>query len=99
MASLKKELVEDMKEAMKNKNEQKIRVIRRIRAIIKNKEIKKQKELSDEEVVEIMANKVSDFQESVNKLQDEGQTEAVSEVKQSIEIITQYLPDNVLSEL
>ncbi|MFW6279161.1 MAG: GatB/YqeY domain-containing protein [Bacillota bacterium] len=99
MASLKKELVEDMKEAMKNKNEQKIRVIRRIRAIIKNKEIKKQKELSDEEVVEIMANKVSDFQESVNKFQDEGQTEAVSEVKQSIEIITQYLPDNVLSEL
>ena len=55
--TLKDRLVEDMKVAMKAKEEGKVRlsVIRMVRAAIKNAEIDKKIEFSDDQVIEVLA--------------------------------------------
>ena len=99
MASLKEKLVEDMKLAMKNKNEKKVAVIRMIRAAIKNEEIKKRKELNDEEVIKVMVKEIQQHQESIARYDNFNKTETVVRLKKEIEIIADYLPQTVTNEL
>ncbi len=53
--SLQERLLEDMKSAMKAKEKEKLSVIRMARAAIKDKEINERKDLTDQEVVEVIA--------------------------------------------
>ncbi len=96
MTSLKKELVEDMKLAMKNNKDRKASIIRRLKAAIKSEEIKKRKELSDREVVQVMKNEVLHHQEAIENFDCPQETE---ELKKEIEIIAQYLSPEVIEEL
>lgn len=96
--SLKEELLTDMKEAMKEGDKQKLSVIRMARAAIKNMEIEDRKDLSDEEVIEVLAKEVKQRRESIEEYKKAGQEETVKDLKKEIEILNKYLPEQLSKE-
>lgn len=95
--TLKDRLVEDMKEAMKAKEEGKLRlsVIRMARAAIKNAEIDKRHELSDPEVVEVLAREVKQRRDSILEFEKAGRPDFVQTLNQEIAILMDYLPQQM----
>ena len=92
--SLKDKLTEDMKQAMKDKEAGKLRlsVIRMVRAAIKNVEIDTRTELSEEEVISIIAKEVKMRRDSMEEFKKGQRDDLVEQLEQEIEILLPYLP-------
>lgn len=95
--SLKEKLTEDMKQAMKDREAGKLRlsVIRMVRASIKNVEIDHKKELSEEEVLEVLAKEVKMRRDSLEEFKKANRPDLVATLEQEIDILTQYLPEQL----
>lgn len=98
MSTLKVELLEDMKIAMKQKDKEKVSVIRMARAAIKNVEIDKRKDLTDEEIIEVLAKEVKQRRGSIEEYNKVGKDDIVQKLKEEIEILTKYLPRQLTME-
>jgi uncharacterized protein YqeY len=87
--SIKDQLTVDMKEAMKDRENGKLRlnVIRMVRANIKNVEINNKQELNDDEVLAVLMKEVKMRQDSVEEFQKAGREELVAQAKEEIEIL------------
>lgn len=98
--SLKDRLNEDMKQAMKDKEAGKFRlsVIRMVRANIKNVEIDKKKELSEEEVLDVLAKEVKMRRDSIDEFKKGNRPDLVANLEQEIDILMQYLPQQLSEE-
>jgi len=95
MPDLKERLVEDMKKAMREKSKKELSVIRMARAAIKNKEINNQKELNNQEVIEVLSGQVKKIRESIEDFIKGDRTDAVEEAKNEIKILQRYLPEQM----
>ena len=95
--SLKDRLVEDMKVAMKAKEEGKVRlsVIRMARAAIKNAEIDKMQEFNDAQVVEVLAREVKIRRDAMAEFAKAGRPEMVKNLEEEIAILMEYLPQQL----
>jgi uncharacterized protein YqeY len=95
--SLKEKLTEDMKQAMKAREAGKLRlsVIRMVRASIKNAEINNKKELSENEVVEVVAKELKMRRDSLEEFKKANRPDLVATLEQEIDILTQYLPEQL----
>lgn len=95
--SLKERLTEDMKQAMKDKETGKLRlsVIRMVRANIKNVEIDRKTELSDEEVLDVVAKEVKMRRDALEEYQKAERSDFVESLKQEISILEKYLPEQL----
>lgn len=95
--SLKDRLVEDMKAAMKAKEEGKVRlsVIRMARAAIKNAEIEKKQEFNDEQVIEVLAREVKIRRDAIEEFTKAGRPEKVQELQEEVAILMEYLPQQL----
>lgn len=95
--SLKERLTEDMKQAMKDKEAGKLRlsVIRMVRANIKNVEIDRKTELSDDEVLDVVAKEVKMRRDALEEYQKADRSDFVESLKQEISILEQYLPEQL----
>lgn len=92
--SLKDRLTEDMKEAMKAREAGKLKlsVIRMARAAIKNQEIDKGKELSDDEVILVLSREAKLRRDSIGEYEKAGRIETVETLNEEIRILMEYLP-------
>jgi uncharacterized protein len=95
--SLKDRLVEDMKVAMKAKEEGKVRlsVIRMARAAIKNAEIDKKTEFSDEQVIEVLAREVKMRRDSMEEFAKANRPDTVKALEEEISVLMEYLPQQL----
>ncbi|MFZ5754321.1 MAG: GatB/YqeY domain-containing protein [Bacillota bacterium] len=95
--SLKERLTADMKEAMKAKDAGKLKlsVIRMVKAAIKNQEIERGHELSDEEVIEVLAREVKMRRDSIPEYEKANRPETVETLQQEINILMEYLPQQL----
>lgn len=93
--SLKERLLEDMKVAMKNKEKERLSVIRMVRASIKNVEIDKRKDLEELEVVEVVAKEVKQRRDSYDEYKKLGQDKMAAKLKDEIAILSDYLPEQL----
>lgn len=98
--SLKEKLTEDMKSAMKAKEKGKTRlsVIRMVRAAIKNQEIDSGRELNDDDVIQVLSREVKMRRESLVDFQKADRPEAVKDLENEIEILMEYLPEQMTEE-
>lgn len=95
--SLKEKLTEDMKQAMKDKEAGKLRlsVIRMVRASIKNVEIDHKKELSEDEVLDVLAKEVKMRRDAMEEFRKGNRQDLVDNLEQEIAILMQYLPQQL----
>ncbi len=89
---MKKRLLEDLKEAMKEKNEVKKNTIQMARAGILQIEKDKGIELNDEQIVELIAKEVKKRRDSIADYERGGRVDLVNQIKEEISYLEVYLP-------
>ncbi|MFW6295319.1 MAG: GatB/YqeY domain-containing protein [Halanaerobium sp.] len=95
MSNLKDRLIEDMKKAMKEKNKERLSVIRMTRSQIKNKEIAEGKELNDKEITAVIAKQVKQIKDSMPDFEKSGKKEVIDKLHREIDILEEYLPEQM----
>ena len=88
---LKEKLLEDLKNSMKEKNVVRKNVVQMIRAAILQKEKDNQIELSDEEIMQIIAKEAKTRKDALPDYEKSGREDLIKEVKEEIAIIEEYL--------
>jgi uncharacterized protein YqeY len=98
--SLQERLMEDRKQAMREKEEGKLKlsVIRMTRAAIKNEEINKKAELNDEQVEDIVIKEVKKRKDALVEYEKAGRPDEVEKLEQEINILMDYLPKQLSEE-
>lgn len=92
--SLKEQLTEDMKTAMKAKAEgkQRLAVIRMVRSAIRQAEIDGKTELDDAGVVSIISKEVKSRRDSIEEFRKGGREDLVEQNEAEIAVLMPYLP-------
>ncbi len=90
--SLRDRLAEDLKLAMKSRDQLRMDVIRMIKAAVLNKEVELKKDLDDAEMSRIMTTMIKQRKESVEQYEKGNRTELAAKERQEISIIESYLP-------
>lgn len=93
--SLKDQLTEDMKQAMKDKEAGKVRLstIRMVRSSIKNLEIDQKRELSDEDVLAVLTKEVKLRRDAREEFSRAGREDLVANLEAELEVLVKYLPE------
>lgn len=95
---LKEKLMEDLKEAMKEKEILRKNVVQMIRASILQVEKDKQIELNDDQILEIIAKEAKKRKESLAYYEKSGREDLINQIKEEIKIINKYLPEQMGKE-
>lgn len=94
-SQLKQKITDDMKAAMRAKEQAKLSVIRLILAAIKQKEVDERIELTDEQVLAILNKMAKQRGESITQFQSAGRTELVEQEEFELSLIKNYLPEQL----
>jgi len=95
---LKDKLFEDLKDAMKNKNKVKKNTIQLVRNAIMSFEKDNKVELSDDKVLDIISKEVKKRKDSMPDFEKSGRDELLNELKEEIELLMTYLPEQMTEE-
>lgn len=90
--SLHDRLTEDLKLAMKARDQLRMDVIRMIKAAVLNKEVELKKDLDDAEMSRVMTTLIKQRRESVEQFEKAQRMELAEKERQEITIIEAYLP-------
>ncbi|WHZ30168.1 MAG: Transamidase GatB domain protein [Nitrospira sp.] len=90
--SLSDRLTEDLKLAMKSRDQLRMDVIRMIKAAVLNKEVELKRDLDDAEMSRVMTTLVKQRRESVEQFEKAQRIELAAKERKEIEIIESYLP-------
>ncbi len=96
--SLRDRLTEDLKRAMKSRDQLRMDVIRMIKAAVLNKEVELKKDLDDAEMSRIMTTMIKQRKESVEQFEKGNRAELAAKERQEISIIEAYLPKALSAE-
>ncbi len=88
----------DLKEALKSKDSLRLSVIRLIKASLKNKQIEKMKELTEDDIVSVLLSHSKQRKESITQFTLASRLDLAEKEKKELEIIEQYLPKKLSAE-
>ena len=95
---LKEKLMEDLKNSMKEKNNIRKNVIQMVRAAILQIEKDKGIDVDDNKILEIIAKEVKTRNDSLVDFEKGGREDLVSQAKEEIAILSEYLPKQLNRE-
>lgn len=95
---LKEKLLNDLKDAMKEKNELKKNTVQMVRATILQVEKDKQVELDDNQIIDIIAKESKKRNDSLADYEKGGREDLVDQIKKEIEYLKVYLPKQLSVE-
>ncbi len=95
---LKEKLLEDLKESMKEKNVIRKNVVQMVRAAILQIEKDKKIEVSDSQIVEIIAKEAKKRKDALEDYQKSGREDLIEQMNQEIKILNEYLPNQLTEE-
>jgi len=90
--SLKEQLNDAMKQAMKARDDLRLSAVRMVRSSVKNREIDLKHELDDQGVMEIISTLVKQRRESIRLYQDGNRQDLVDKEEAEMAILLQFLP-------
>src|SRR5947209_20072667 len=90
--SLKANISEDMKAAMKAREAQRLSAIRLLLAAIKQREVDERKELSDAEVVAVIEKMIKQRRDSITQFQAANSKDLVDGETFELNLLSDYLP-------
>lgn len=93
--SLKNQIIEDMKSAMKAGEKDRLKVVRLIMAAIKQVEVDKREELDDAGVLSVLEKMVKQRRDSVEQFEKGGREDLASIERGEIEVLQAYLPEQL----
>lgn len=96
--SLKEQLKEDLKSAMKDKDTVRKNVVQLIKAGVLQIEKDKQVTLDDEGVLDVIAKQLKQRRDSLPDYEKSGREDLISELKREMEVLMGYLPEQLSHE-
>jgi len=90
--SLLKRLDEDLKAAMKRSEAVRLSALRMAKAAIKNVQIDKGRELSDEEILAVLVSMAKQRRESIEQFSRGGREELAEKERQELAVLQAYMP-------
>jgi len=88
----------DIVTSMKNKDSETLNVIRMVKGAIQLEAISKKKELSDDEVIAVIAKQIKMRNDSILEFEKGGREDLVIQNKKEIEILNRYMPVQLTDE-
>jgi uncharacterized protein YqeY len=99
--AIKDQIMADLKQAMKDKEQDKLRVLRSLKSKLLEREISERKEgeasLSDEQTIEVLMKAAKQRKESIEQFEKGDRNDLAEAEKEELEVINSYLP-KMLSE-
>jgi len=90
--SLKEQLNDAMKQAMKARDDLRLSAVRMVRSSVKNREIDLKHELDDQGVIEVISTLVKQRRESIRLYQDGNRQDLVDKEEAEMNVLLQFLP-------
>lgn len=92
MSTLKERIQNDMKDAMRAKEQKRLDAIRLLLAAIKQREVDERITLSDAQVIEVIIKMIKQRRDSVSQYQAAARQDLVNQENYEIDLLQQYLP-------
>jgi len=92
---LNEQIQKDLEAAMKGKEELKVSTLRLLMAEIRNKQIEKQEEPNDEEIIALIRKAVKQRQEAIESYQKGERNDLAEKEKSEMAILSNYLPQEL----
>jgi len=96
--ALRERLSDEMKEAMKARDDLRLSAIRLIRSAVKNKDIELKRELAEQEIVEVIASLVKQRRESIRLFGEAGRQDLVEKEEKELAVLLGFLPQQLSRE-
>lgn len=95
---MKEQLLNELKIAMREKDELRKNTITMLRSAILQVEKDSQKTLNDDEITVIISKEVKKRRDSISDYETAGRDDIVSDLNKEIEILSKYLPEQLTEE-
>ena len=95
---LKEKLMEDLKSAMKNKDEIKKNTVQMVRAAILQIEKDKGIQVEDDKILEIIAKEVKSKRDALKDFEKAERQDLIDQTNKEIEVLQEYLPQQLSKE-
>jgi len=96
--SIKEKLMEDLKLSMKDKDTVRKNAVQSVRAAIKQIEVDNRVELSDKDIIGVIAKEAKKRKDVLPEYEKSGRADLIDELKKEIEVLMGYLPSQLSKE-
>jgi len=96
--TLEEQINEDMKNAMKSKDDSRLSCIRFLKAALKNRQVEKMAKLDDDEIRSVISSLIRRATDSVKEFKQGGRQDLAAKEEKEIEILSRYLPKQLSPE-
>ena len=96
--SLLERLNEYMKQAMRNKEKDKLTVIRMIKASLQNEAIKEGKDLTEDQELTVLSREVKQRKDSLHEFDKAGREDLVEKIRTELQYVELYMPEQLSDE-
>ncbi|MFC3882971.1 GatB/YqeY domain-containing protein [Bacillus songklensis] len=96
--SLLERLNNDMKQAMKNKEKEKLSVIRMVKASLQNEAIKLGRELTEEDELTVISRELKQRKDSLHEFEKAGRQDLVDKIQNELAVLEVYMPKQLTEE-
>ena len=86
-------LNKDMIEAMKNKDKERLTIIRGVKADLKKKEIDEKIEINDNTLISVVSKQIKQLKEGVKDFEKGNRSDLIEKAEFEISVLEEYLPE------
>lgn len=94
-SALKQRITDDVKQAMRDKDKDRLGTLRLVTAAIKQKEVDERIELDDNAVLAVLDKLAKQYRDSIEQYRQGGREDLVEKETRELNIITEYLPEQL----
>lgn len=95
---MRERILEDLKNAMKSQDKEKLAVIRMVKGAMQLEELEKKHELTDEEMTSIIAKQIKTRKESITEFEKGNRQDLIDKTNIEINILNEYMPEQLGEE-
>ena len=95
---MREQILNDMKQAMKNQDKETLAVIRMVKGAMQMEELNLKRELNDDEVIAIIAKQIKTRKESIAEFEKANREDLITKTQSEIEILNKYMPEQLSEE-
>ena len=95
---MKEKLMNDLVNAMKNKDKETLAVLRMLKGAIQLEEINNKHELTDSEFISVLSKQIKMRKESILEFTKAGREDLLNQTQNEIEILSKYMPEQLKEE-
>ena len=95
---MRERILNDLKEAMKAQDKEKLTVIRMVKGAIQMEELNVKHELNDDEVISIIAKQIKTRKESIVEFEKGNRDDLIEKTQSEIVILEEYMPEQLSEE-